>query len=174
MATKKTTTAAAPAVEPAPAAVDKKEFNPGDLILCTSVTVGELLGVGIKSGILYRASGYGDPMHVQYQDLLAWKLRKSQYIYDPLFVIDDDELLADPIWADVKAVYDKMYKSVDLDDFFSMTPQRMRTTLKNSPKGFQEAVRVMAMTKIEDGSFDSLNRIKVIDEVLGTDLLNMM
>ena len=67
-----------------------------------------------------------------------------------------------------------MYKSVDLDDFFSMTPQRMRTTLKNSPKGFQEAVRVMAMTKIEDGSFDSLNRIKVIDEVLGTDLLNMM
>ena len=171
MATKKTTTAATPAVEPAPVAAEK---NPGDLILCTSVTVGELLGVGIKSGILYRASGYGDPMHVQYQDLLAWKLRKSQYIYDPLFVIDDDELLADPIWADVKAVYDKMYKSVDLDDFFSMTPQRMRTTLKNSPKGFQEAVRVMAMTKIEDGSFDSLNRIKVIDEVLGTDLLNMM
>ena len=52
MATKKTTTAAATA-SPAPAAVEKKEFNPGDLILCTSVTVGELLGVGelLKDGL---------------------------------------------------------------------------------------------------------------------------
>jgi hypothetical protein len=155
-------------------AAPAKEFNPGDLILCRSTTVGELLCPAVKSGGLYRASGYGDLIHMQYQDLLALKLRKSQYIYAPLFVVEDEDLLATPIWADVKAIYDKMFEEEDLDEFFKMTPAKIKSALKNAPKGFQNAVRVRAATKIADGSLDSMNRIKAIDEVLGTDLMNMM
>lgn len=163
-----------PAPAPEKKEPEKKKFAPDDMIHCTSVTVGELLCSGPRTGISYHAFGYGDEMYIQYQDLVALKMKKSQYLYAPHFVIEDEDLLNDPMWEDVKEIMEKVYADENLDDFFRLPPAKMKTVLKAAPRGFQNAVRVMAMTKIDEGELDSVNRIKVLDEVLGTDFKSLM
>ena len=158
-------TTAAPAV---------KEYSPTDIITCHSVTAGELLCHAQKSDTLYIGSGYGDIMQIQYQDLLSMKLGRSKYIYAPLFVIDDEELLSKKEWADVKAVYDDMYDADDINAFFKLSAADMKKTLKKAPSGFKNAIKTIAAEKIENGTFDAMTKIKAIDETLGTDFAHLI
>ena len=113
-------------------------------------------------------------MMIEYQDLTALKMQHSSFLYMPYLTIDDEELLNDPMWKDVKEIDTKVYMKDDLDKFFSLSPSQIRSVLKGAPGGFKSAVRVMAMTKLDAGELDSMNRIKVLDEMLGTDLQSLM
>lgn len=150
---------------------EKKTYQPNDEIDCFSVTAGELIMIGRKTRNVYRWTNYGDTTPVEYQDLKAEKLNsKSQYIYDPLFVIDDEELLATPEFKNVAEVYGDALSTEDIDNVFNLDAASFQRTLKNMPKGFQNTIKSIAVTKIQDGSLDSIKKIKIIDEVCGTDL----
>lgn len=159
--------------EPAPIASEAKEpkkFQANDLISCRSLTQGELLLPGKKSEILYRWSAYGDVTNVEYQDLYALKASRSDYILKPLFVIEDEELLNQPLWSDLKAIYEKLYSNEDMDKFLALPLAQFKRALLAAPAGYRQALCIQAATQIANGSFDSMNKIKAIDEVCGTDL----
>lgn len=150
---------------------EKKIYQPNDEINCFSITAGELIMIGRKTRNVYRWSNYGDVTPVEYQDLKAEKLNsKSQYIYDPLFVIDDDELLATPEFKNVAEVYGDALSTEDINAVFDLDAGSFQRTLINMPKGFQNTIKSIAVSKIQSGSLDSIKKIKIIDEVCGTDL----
>lgn len=189
--TRKRTTAKAPAAEkvetsveeniveeavaeevPAPAA-EPRQFNQNDLVLCRSVTAG-WLGVSGKSGQYYVFENFGDECEIEYQDLFALKSRRSNYIYAPLFVIEDEELLENPRWKDVAQFYDEKVFREDIDEVLNLPVSSFKKALEALPKGLAKALQVKVAEKIEDGSFDSLSKIKIIDEVYGTDFRNIL
>ena len=86
-------------VETKPVKPAVKKYDQQDLIPCRSVTQGMLLMTGKQSRITYRWAAYGDIVLVEYRDLYSLKSSRSQYLYDPLFVIEEEELLADPRWS---------------------------------------------------------------------------
>lgn len=151
-----------------------KEFKANDLITVRSVTQGELLLPGKKSEILYRWSAYGDVTEVEYQDLYALKSTRSEYIYGPLFVIEDEDLLENPRWKDVGKIYETMYDNEDLNQILSLPLSQFKATLKQCPKGFLDAIKIEVATRIDNGTFDSLSKIRAIDEICGTDLLTLI
>lgn len=148
-----------------------RKFEATDLITVRSITQGELLMPGKKTGILYRWSAFGDITEVEYQDLYTLKASRSNFIYKPHLVIEDEELLADPKWKDVKALYDNMYTTSDIDAVFKMTAQQLKRALLKMPAGLLSAVLIEASTRIDKGTFDSINKIKAIDEACGSDLM---
>lgn len=157
-----------PEVIPAtPTKKEKKKFNLDDMVVCRSVCYGELLYPAKKSGLLYRFEGYGDRTEVEFQDLQALKSTRSDYLYRPCFIIEDEELLEQ--WSDLKKITDKVAK-IDGEKLFGLPTNQFKKALKELPIGFKTTVRNMANAKINDGSLDSLSKIKIIDEVLGTDL----
>lgn len=83
------------------------------------MTKGQLIYTGKKSGEVYTWEDYGDITEVEYQDLLGLKAKKSAFIFETLFVIEDEELLEDPKWKDVKSLYEKIY-SEDVDTLIDM------------------------------------------------------
>ena len=187
MATTKTTTPktakaktapkAIPAATPVAAETEPvkttKSWGINDEINCTSVTSGELIMIGAKTHNLYRWMDYGDTQAVEYQDLRAEKFNaKSRYIYDPLFVISDEDLLATPEFAAVKDRYNNMLSVDDVYKIFSLDTVSFRKTLESLPVGLRNSVKSIAVTKIEDGTFDSIQKIKIMDEILQTDLFN--
>lgn len=151
-----------------------KKYSANDLVPTSSVTQGELLLVGRKSGILYRWGAYGDVTEVEYQDLYTLKASRSGYIYKPRFVIEDEELLADPRWSDIKKLYDGLLSATDLDEIMNLNPKDFRATLEQLPKGILESVKIEAGNRIEAGTFDSVSKIKTVDEICGTDFFNLM
>jgi len=151
-----------------------RQFNQTDLILCRSVTAG-WLGVSGKSGQYYVFENFGDECEIEYQDLFALKSRHSNYIYAPHFVIEDDELLENPRWADVAKFYDEeVYTLEDVDAVLNLPTSNFKSALQKLPRGLAKSLQVKVAEKIEDGTFDSLQKIKMIDEVFGTDFRSIL
>ena len=175
--TRKTTTKAVaekPAVKE-PEVKAKREYEPDEDIKCVSVTAGELLMIGKKTGLLYKWSNYGDTAYVEYQDLKAEAYNsKSNYIYLPLIMIEDDELLNTREFAKVAETYKGMLTIDDLDSFFELSNQQFTQQLKKLPTGLKNTVKSVAVSKINDGSLDSIQKIKILDEVLGTELYDLL
>ena len=153
--------------------VNVKEYKSDDLIPCRSMTKGELIYVGKKSGEVYTWEDYGDITEIEYQDLLGLRAKKSPFIFETLFVIEDEELLEDPKWKDVKALYEKIY-SEDVETLIDMNLDDFKRVFPTLPNGLQRAVCAEVATEMEVGTFDSLQKIKVIDEVCGTDLSSIL
>lgn len=152
-----------------------KTFEPDDNIKCVSVTAGELLMVGKKTGILYKWADYGDTAYVEYQDLKAEAYSsRSPYIYSPLFMIEDEDVLKSREFAKVAETYKNAVTVDEMEDFFKLSLQQFKSTLKKLPNGIKDAVKAIAVDKINDGSLDSIQKIKAIDEVLGTELYNLL
>lgn len=145
-----------------------RKYAPDDLIPCRSVTYGELLLSAPKSKLMYVWANYNDVTEVEFQDLQALKSTRSNYLFRPRIVIEDEELVEQ--WSkDFKDMYSKIIH-VDVEEIFDLPLGKFKTALKNAPKGVQQAVKNIAGEKIMNGSLDSLAKIKAIDEILGTDL----
>lgn len=145
-----------------------RKYAPDDLIPCRSVTYGELLLSAPKSKLMYVWANYNDVTEVEFQDLQALKSTRSNYLFRPRIVIEDEELVEQ--WSkDFKDMYSKIIH-VDVEEIFDLPLGKFKTALKNAPKGVQQAVKNIAGEKIMDGSLDSLAKIKAIDDILGTDL----
>ena len=160
--------------EEVPVVKTPRQFNQHDLILCRSVTAG-WLGCGGKSGQYYIFENFGDQCEVEYQDLFALKQRRSPYLYSPLFVIEDEELLENPRWADIQKFYsEKVYTMDDINEVLNLPVNSFEAALKALPKGLSKSLQVEVSKRIEDGTFDSLKKIKIIDEVCGTDFRSIL
>ncbi|MBQ0090699.1 MAG: hypothetical protein KBT27_15340 [Prevotellaceae bacterium] len=149
-----------------------KKFAPDDLIECRSVTHGELILIGKKSQLQYTWANQGDVTEVEFQDLQALYSTKSRFIVEPLFVIENEELLEN--WKSLLSpIYDKIVEA-DLNDMFKLTPSQLKKRLKSSPEGLRKSIMSMAAEKIVAGELDSISRIKAIDEALNTELMSMI
>ena len=150
------------------AAKELRKYAPGDMIPCRSITYGELLLPGAKTKILYTWANYGDTTDVEFQDLQALKSTRSTYLFKPRFIIEDEELVEQ--WKnDLGKIYDDII-ATDVEALFKLPANQLKAKLKKAPSGIQQAVKNIAGEKIMNGSLDSLAKIKVIDEVLNTDL----
>lgn len=150
--------------------VKKRTFAKDDLIPCRSVTPGILLYNGAKSNIPYSWTSAGDLSYIEYQDLLAAMVSRSDYIYDPLFVIEDEDVLNDSKWIEVKRLYETMEDVADVMEIINLPVNRFRKALNDSPKGVRNAIKAKVAGLIATGEFDSINKIKIIDEICGTDM----
>ena len=147
-----------------------KKFAPDDVIECRSVTYGELVLLGFKSKLLYTWANAGDVAYVEYQDLQALQSRKSKFLTEPLFIIEDEDLVKQ--WGGMlQPVYSKIVEA-DLEEILQLSVAKLKSRLKSSPEGIKKSIKSMAAAKIMSGELDSLNKIKAIDEVLGTDLMS--
>ena len=60
----------------------------------------------------------------------------------------------------------------DIEEIFSLDLSSFKRTIENLPIGLKNTIKSLAVTKIQDGSLDSVKKIQCIDELLGTDLFN--
>lgn len=163
----------APTVAQAP--VVEREYEQYDLIPCRSLTSGTLYidSTVTKSSNTYEWSDFGDVREIEYQDLIAMKQRHSAFIYRPTFMIEDKELLAQPRWRDVAALYKSLFPAADIEKLLRADVNTLRKTLKTLLPAVQMSVAEYAADMIESGKLDSITKIKAIDEVCGTELYKL-
>lgn len=171
--TAKTEVVADTKIEEANAVIDKEAkevvHNDRDLIPCLSITPGEYLFVGDKSGDLYSWVSEGDVVNMRYDDILAAIRMKRPCIYKPRIVIQDDDIVDK--YPDIKDLYDQLYTIDDFTKILNLTPSEMRRVIGSLPDGAKDAVKTLAMTSIQNGSLDSVQRIRTLDQIFGTDML---
>lgn len=148
----------------------EKKYESTDMIWTTSVTAGELIMIGKKTKNVYTWSDLGDKTEVEYQDLTAARASKDPYLLSPLFMIDDEELLESKGWERIKEAYKQMYKIEEIEEIFNLDLSSFKKVIKELPKGLINTIKTMAAEKIENKTLDSISKINILDELLGTDL----
>ena len=153
-------------VEKAPA---KKKYAADDPVSTTYVTSGLLIMEGLKTGILYRWIDAGDKVDVEYADIMAAIRSGSNYIYKPRFVIDNEDIVSD--YNNIREMYDNLYDKEDLKKVLTLPADQMKKVILQLPEGVKKTVQSMAITAIERKELDSIQRIKTLDEIFGTQML---
>ena len=159
-------------VKPVAKKVNKPKHDPNELVPCRSVRFGELILIGPKTRMPYSWANEGDVREVEYQDLVSWRALHSRYLYDPMIIIEDEDICEE--WnADLGVLYDSL-QQIDLKEMFKLPHRQFVSQLKKLPEGMKSTVQNMAYAMIQDGTLYDLRTIKVIDEVLGTELKMMI
>lgn len=147
----------------------EKKYNATDSIPCKSITAGELGMIGIKSGINYKWADRNDITEIEYQDLVAAIRQNDSYITKPYFIIEDKIFLEQ--FPQIKKIYDTIYSGKDLKDILKLNISEMRSTIITLPDGAKESLKNIASTQISTGQLDSVKKIKILDEIFGTQLM---
>lgn len=146
-----------------------KKFEQTDLIPCRSITVGTLVMTGIRSGNFYRWMNNDDIIDVEYRDLQAAIMSGSRYIYDPCFIIEDNDFINQN--SKLKDFYDNMYDVSDLRNILRIpNEQDMIHTIQDMPRGMIQNLRALASTMVMNHEIDSIRRVKALERVLDIDL----
>lgn len=146
----------------------KKVFKESDGIECRSITQGGLYMEGAKSHMLYEWVEYGDITFVEYADLAAEVRMKSSYVFGPFFIVEDEDFINE--FQQLKKFYDEKYTVEDLEQIIAYPVERMIEEISTLPKSARESIKVLAASSINEGTLDSVRKIKALDELLGTNL----
>lgn len=146
----------------------KKSFVSTDGILCRSVTPGSLFVDGPKSGMMYTFAAYGDEAEIEYRDLKGLIMMKSQHVFAPRFVIEDKDFIAEVPQLD--QFYSKQFSTKDLRKILDLPLEEMIETIKELPSGAQQNMKIIYATAVDNGTLDSVKKIKALDKLWGTQL----
>lgn len=151
---------------------EPKKFEATDGIPCRSIVSGGLYMSGIKSRIMYEWADNGDVTEVEYQDLVAAIRSNVSYITKPYFIIEDEDFLAQN--PQLNKIYASMYSFKDLKDILIIpSPRDMKATILSLPDGAKESIKHIASQMISNNTLDSVQKIKILDEIFDTKLMLM-
>lgn len=146
----------------------KKAFDPSEGIPCRSVVTGQLFLEGYKTKMPYQWADYGDVVDVEYRDLQALVQQKSGYVFNPFFIIDNEDFVEE--FPHLKKFYEQNYTVKELNTILNHPVEQMVSEIKALPKSAQETLMKIASNQISLGQIDSIRKIKALDEIFDTDL----
>ena len=120
-------------VKPTPKKAAKPKHDPNELILCRSVRFGELRLIGPKTHMPYSWANEGDVREVEYQDLVSWRALRHKYLFEPMIIIEDEDLVEE--WkADLGDLYEEI-QTIDVKALFKLPQRQFVAQLKKLPAG---------------------------------------
>lgn len=142
-----------------------KSFKPDDEIPCRSVTPWKLNMVGVDKNTVYHWEYFGAVEYVKYRDLQAQ--RRTDYIMKPKIVIMDMDLYSQ--WSRELGDSYKYFEGVEYpEEYFDKSDEEFIDILKNAPAYVKEIIKVTAVSMIRNENYPSVNKLKYIDDILGT------
>ena len=148
-----------------------KTFKPDDLIPCKSVTPWKLIALGVDKVTTYHWNYYGDVDYVAYKDLQA--LRRTSYITKPKILIEDADLCYQ--WRrELKDAY-KYFLGVEYpEEFFDLSDEEFERILRTTPDTLKEVMKVTATSMIKNENYPTIQKLTLIDNILGTCLKDIL
>lgn len=155
----------------APAKKTPKKYAPDERIECRSVTGGELIMIGPKTGLQYSWEDYNDTAWVEYQDLQALQSRRSGFLVKPRFIIEDINLVEQ--WGSMlKPIYDKV-NTESIEAFFELPLNKFKAQLQVMPAGLKDAIKTRAVQMINSEELYDIRKVREMDVAWGTDFVEM-
>ncbi len=105
---------------------------------------------------------------VEYADLASAVRVKLQFLFAPNFIIDDEDLVNQ--MPQLKKFYTENYSARDIEALLHIPIEKMRAEIATLPKSAVESLKSIAASAITKGELDSIKRVKVLDELLDTNL----
>lgn len=137
------------------------------LIPVMNITNHTLVYQSRKTGAEWSWGLYGDTEYIEMQELLTMRSSQRRFLDEPWILIMDDEAVS---YLGLEKMYDKMVHPDNIDSVFNMGRDQFKEVLDTAPKGIAQLIVSRAKAKVDDGTLDSVQKIKAINEKFGTHL----
>lgn len=148
---------------------EKRKFKPTDMIPCVSITPGEMFYDGTKSNTLYTFADIDDVVEIEFRDLDYAARSKDAMMYKPRFIVQDKDFIA--LHSNLDEIYSNLHSVGDLKNILKLSPEQMKKAITSLPEGAKDSIKTIAATMVDNGTLDSVKRVKALDEVFGTEML---
>lgn len=158
----------------------KLKLDDAVTLLVTSNVFGELIYQNHKTGDEYRWKDLGDTQSLYVSDIRAMKITQKRFLEDNWIVITgienpEEELASLEIPALYEALQIAQYYRLpvnqeELDQIFALPNEALRTRLTNLSTTMKETIIIRANELIREGILDSISKVRVLEEVLNTEL----
>lgn len=146
----------------------KKEFKDSDGVKCRSVVSGNLFVEGLKTKMIYTWTDYGDETEMEYRDIVAAVRSRDKSVYEPRFIVEDKDFLAE--FPALEKFYSDRFTTKDIKAILNMPINEMLEAIEKLPNGAVDSLKTIAAKQVASGELDSINKIKALDKLFGTDL----
>ena len=147
----------------------RKELDRNMLVPVASFVVGTLIYKSDRTGAMYVFKEFGAEDEIELFELQAMRSAYPKFLTAPWLIILDDEVME---YLKLTDLYSKIVKPDQMDRFLKLRPDKMRSILENAPKGFVDTVLAKVQILIKGNKFDSIERIRVIEDITGADLID--
>lgn len=145
--------------------IETKTFKLDDVIPCRSVTPWKLNALGVDGRTVYHWEYFSDVDYLTYRDLQA--LRRTDYVTKPKFIIEDADLCYQ--WRRELGDTYKYFLGVEYpEEFFDLPDSEFEKILKKAPDTVKEVIKVTAMNMIKNENYPTIQKLSLIDNILGT------
>lgn len=143
------------------------EIDRNEMIPCRSTVNGELIYISNRTKAKYIWEDFGVTLDLEMGELLDMNGSNRKYIHDGYIVVDDAEASE---YLGLTKIYDEIAHIDDIEVLFGKSAEDLLVVLPKLPKGMRESLATKARSMVEDGSLDSIGKIRAIESVLGVDL----
>lgn len=142
-----------------------RKISPDEMIPCKSIVPWKLNELSVDKRTVYHWEYFGDIDYIKYSDLQS--MRTKDIIRKPLIIIEDPDICYS--WRrDLGDLYSR-YAGIEYpEDFFELSDEDFQKILTDSPKILKEVIAITARVMINNENYPSLNKIILIDNILGT------
>lgn len=150
-----------------PTRAKRVEIDRSEMIPCRSVTNGTLVYISDRTRAKYLWSEYGVVQYIDMGELLDMRASQPKLLNDVFIVIDDEEASQ---YLGLTQKYESLVDIDNIDTFFTKTEIEMSKILPKLPNGVKQSIAAHARKLIDDGTLGDLNKIRILDDHLKTDL----
>lgn len=170
----KTATKTAPAKEASVESVETKQtFTPKDVdpnqyVIVRNGFQGKLIYQSRKTGEIFEWDGFGAEQEMELRELRSAKNTNKKFFSNNWFMFDEDWIVD---YLGLRQYYKHALPIDNFDNIFSMKPSELKETISELSAGQKKSVAYRAKELIANNEIDSLSVISVLEEALGTELI---
>ena len=143
------------------------EIDRNEMIPCRSTVHGDLIYKSHRTRAKFIWEEFGTTLYLEMGELQDMNGSQRRYLHDGYIVVDDAEAAE---LLGLTKIYEEVAHIHSLDDLFDKSAEELLVTLPKLPVGMKSTLATKARELIEDGTLDSINKIRAIETVLGVDL----
>ena len=143
------------------------DIDRSELVPCRSLVEGLLVYKSARTGMRYVWEEFGSVEFIEYGELVTMRSSSPRFLRDCWIAVEDEDV-AEALG--LAKEYASASEVMDLDSFFDKKASELEEVVPNLPKGIKDTIATKARKMVEDGSLDSRNKIRVLEEGLNVEL----
>lgn len=145
----------------------KKKIENDRMIPIMNISPNGLIYISRRTGAEWEWSEYGDIEYMEMQELQTMRTSQKRFLSEPWVLILDEEVVS---FMGLDKMYKNMVHPDNIEQVFSMKNADFKEVIEKVPNGIAQLICNRAVTKVADGTLDSVAKIKVLNDKYNLDL----
>lgn len=145
----------------------KTDIDRFEQIPVMNCTNGQVVFISKKTGAEYLWTNYGDVEYLEMQELISMRSGSRDFLHFPYLIVLDDNAVE---YLGLTKMYKNLIDLENIENIFNLNLEEFKEIVEKAPKGLVHTIVSKAKLMHEQGTLDSVAKVKFLNQKFGTDI----